>query len=69
MLRGLEADGLVIRTVYDQVPPKVVYDVQRAERPGSAICSRRCDWGLYWSGRTGARILAFERGTGESQPA
>jgi DNA-binding HxlR family transcriptional regulator len=69
-LRELEADGLVSRTVYDQVPPKVVYDVQLAERARLGdLLQALCDWGLYWSGRTGARILAFERGTGESQPA
>ena len=43
-LRELEADGLVSRTVYDQVPPKVVYDVERAERARldellQALCS------------------------------
>jgi len=69
-LRELEADGLVSRTVYDQVPPKVVYDVQRTERARLGdLLQALCDWGLYWSGRTGARILAIERGTGESQPA
>jgi len=69
-LRELEADGLVSRTVYDQVPPKVVYGIQRAERARlDELLQALCSWGLYWSGKTGARILAFERGTGESQTA
>lgn len=69
-LRELEADGLVSRTVYDQVPPKVVYDVQRAERARlDELLQALCDWGLYWAGKTGARILAFERGTEGPQTA
>ena len=62
-LRELEADGLVSRTVHDQVPPKVVYDVQRAERARlDELLQALCGWGLYWASQTGARILAFERG-------
>jgi DNA-binding HxlR family transcriptional regulator len=69
-LRELEADGLVTRTVFDQVPPKVVYDIQRAERARlDELLQALCSWGLYWSGKTGARILAFERDTGEPQTA
>ena len=61
-LRELEADGLVTRTVFDQVPPKVIYDVQPDERARLGdLLQALCDWGLYWSGKTGARILAFER--------
>jgi DNA-binding HxlR family transcriptional regulator len=68
-LRELEADGLVSRTVYDQVPPKVVYDVQRAERARlDELLQALCGWGLYWAGQTGARILAFERGAGGTGP-
>jgi len=69
-LRELEADGLVSRTVYDQVPPKVVYDVERVERARlDELLQALCSWGLYWAGKTGARILAFERDAEESQPA
>ena len=61
-LRELEADGLVTRTVHDQVPPKVVYDVAAPERDRLArLLQGLCDWGLYWADKTGARILAFER--------
>jgi DNA-binding HxlR family transcriptional regulator len=69
-LRELEADGLVTRTVYDQVPPKVVYDVRRAERVRlDGLLQALCGWGLYWAGKTGARILAFEDGIEGSQTA
>jgi DNA-binding HxlR family transcriptional regulator len=60
-LRELEADGIITRTLFDQVPPKVVYDIVDAERaPLEAIISPLCDWGMYWSDKTGARVLAFE---------
>jgi DNA-binding HxlR family transcriptional regulator len=68
-LRELEADGLVTRTVHDQVPPKVVYDVERAERARlDELLQALCGWGLYWAGQTGARILAFERDAGGTGP-
>jgi DNA-binding HxlR family transcriptional regulator len=65
-LRELEADELVTRTVYDQVPPKVVYDIADTERDRlNELLQALCSWGLYWCEKTGARILAFERrGTG-----
>lgn len=61
-LRELEDDGLVTRTVYDQVPPKVVYDIQPGERVRlDVLLQALCTWGLYWSDKTGATILAFEQ--------
>lgn len=60
-LRELERDGIINRTVHDQVPPKVVYDVDPTERANlEAVIQPLCDWGLYWSDKTGARILALE---------
>lgn len=60
-LRELEADGIVTRTVFDQVPPKVVYGVNAIERPRlEELIQPMCDWGMYWSDKTGARILALE---------
>ena len=60
-LRELTADGLVTREVFEQVPPKVVYDVNPHEREElERLIRPLCDWGLYWSAKTGARILALE---------
>lgn len=60
-LRELEADGIVCRTIYDQVPPKVVYDVNPTERARlEPVMQALCDWGMYWCENTGARILALE---------
>lgn len=60
-LRELEADGIITRTIYDQVPPKVVYDVNPAERARlEPVMHALCGWGLSWCDKTGARVLALE---------
>lgn len=60
-LRELEADGVITRTTFDQVPPKVVYDVAEVERERlQELLDALCRWGLYWCERTGARVLALE---------
>lgn len=45
-LKELEADDLIIRTVYPQIPPKVEYSL--TERGGSLVkvLDKLCDWGL-----------------------
>ena len=60
-LRQLEADGIVTRTVHDEVPPRVVYDIAPDERARlDSLIGPLCDWGLYWADKTGARVLALE---------
>jgi DNA-binding HxlR family transcriptional regulator len=56
-LRDLEQDGLVTRTVYAQVPPKVVYtlDPDEAERL-RPLLGALCDWAAYWASQTGSEI-------------
>jgi DNA-binding HxlR family transcriptional regulator len=46
-LRRLEADGIVVRTVYPQVPPKVEY---RLTDWGQSLCPA-LDALLKWAGR------------------
>lgn len=56
-LRELEQDGIVIRTVHHQVPPKVVYTIDPGEAiPLRALTKAMCDWASYWASRTGATI-------------
>jgi DNA-binding HxlR family transcriptional regulator len=56
-LRELESDGIVIRTVHHEVPPKVVYTIDPGEAPPlRALTTAMCDWASYWASRTGAAI-------------
>ena len=61
-LRELERDGIINRTVFDRVPPKVLYEINDPERERlERLLTALCDWGLYWCDKTGARVLALER--------
>lgn len=44
-LRELEEDGIVIRTVYNQVPPKVVYEMSEFGRTLKSILDQLGEWG------------------------
>jgi DNA-binding HxlR family transcriptional regulator len=56
-LRELERDGIVIRTVHREVPPKVVYTIDPGEaQPLRTLTRAMCDWASYWAAQTGAEI-------------
>lgn len=44
-LRELESDGLITRTVYAQVPPKVEYTITQKGRSLETILELMCEWG------------------------
>jgi DNA-binding HxlR family transcriptional regulator len=44
-LRQLEEDGLVIRKVYAQVPPKVEYSLTETGKSLMPILDQLCEWG------------------------
>lgn len=57
-LRELEASGLVRRTVFDQVPPKVEYSIEEAERAALApLVGAMCRWGLRYVDGHGGEVL------------
>ena len=47
-LRELEADGLVHREVYPQVPPKVEYSLTTKGQSIFPILKQMCDWGKQY---------------------
>ena len=45
-LKELEADNLIIRTVYPQIPPKVEYTLSERGHSLVAVLDKLCDWGI-----------------------
>ena len=44
-LRQLEADGIVLRTAYPEVPPKVEYSLTQIGRDLAPTIGALCEWG------------------------
>jgi DNA-binding HxlR family transcriptional regulator len=44
-LRELEVDEIILRTVYNQVPPKVVYEMTEIGESLKSILDQMCEWG------------------------
>jgi DNA-binding HxlR family transcriptional regulator len=55
-LRELEADGLVHREVYLEVPPKVEYSLTPYGKGLDELLQKLCDWGLKHARRNQIRI-------------
>ncbi|MDJ0522456.1 MAG: winged helix-turn-helix transcriptional regulator [Planctomycetota bacterium] len=65
-LRELEADDVVSRTVYAEVPPRVEYDVTEFGRTLEPILTDMQDWGSAFKARKLAEEDAAEEGAAES---
>ncbi|PEW62854.1 MULTISPECIES: winged helix-turn-helix transcriptional regulator [Bacillus cereus group] len=46
-LRELEADGIINRTVHNQVPPKVEYSLSEYGQTLTTVLDYMCEWGQY----------------------
>ncbi len=44
-LRSMEADGLVVRTVYPEVPPRVEYSLSELGETLRPVINAMADWG------------------------
>lgn len=53
-LRELEADGIVHREVYPQVPPKVEYSLTPRGHTLAPILQAMCDWGVEFGDAEGS---------------
>lgn len=47
-LRSLESDGIVIRTVYPEVPPRVEYSLSELGKTMRPILDAMENWGKYY---------------------
>lgn len=51
-LRELEADQIIVRTIYPEVPPKVEYSLSELGKSMEPIIRMLQKWGLEYMGRT-----------------
>ncbi|WP_405490209.1 winged helix-turn-helix transcriptional regulator [Nocardia sp. NBC_00511] len=58
-LRELESDGLVRRTVFDTVPPRVDYQLSDEGLTLIPVLTALYDWGEKYSARTGLVVTAL----------
>jgi DNA-binding HxlR family transcriptional regulator len=54
-LRELELDGLVLRNVYHQVPPKVEYSLTDFGQTLVPLLTQLCEWGNHFLARSAKR--------------
>ena len=60
-LKELEADGLIVRTEYPQIPPKVEYGLSRRGQSLIPILDALCEWGERHREPQRGEALAAER--------
>lgn len=51
-LKEMEADGLVIRKEFPQIPPKVEYSLSEKGRSLYPIMEAMCDWGCRYQSKS-----------------
>jgi DNA-binding HxlR family transcriptional regulator len=61
-LRELEADSLIIRTVYPVVPPKVEYQLSELGKSINPILEAMREWGTDYMKKNGMNADCFMTG-------
>lgn len=56
-LRELEADGLVLRTVYPEVPPRVDYSMTPLGRSLEPVLAELRSWGEHYRAQQPTKVL------------
>jgi DNA-binding HxlR family transcriptional regulator len=49
-LKELEADGLILRTAYPEVPPRVIYELTESGKSLGVVLNPLCEWGRRFMG-------------------
>lgn len=60
-LRELEQDGIVTRTIYAEIPPRVEYALTDFGRTLECVIAVMCDWGTRYQALVVERKLAADR--------
>lgn len=56
-LREMEADGLVVRKAFPEIPPRVEYSLDQMGRTLAEATEPLCEWGTKHMARIGERYL------------
>jgi DNA-binding HxlR family transcriptional regulator len=59
-LRELERDGLIVRTLYPTIPPRVEYSLTDHGRSLDSILTALCNWGFSHLEQAGKEAAALE---------
>jgi DNA-binding HxlR family transcriptional regulator len=68
-LRELEEDGVIVRTVYPEVPPRVEYAITGFGKTILPILGELCEWGMQYLGVDPSQADLCPSKAGNGKPA